>query len=275
MLPMNARRWRPTPFLYGSLALHLAALLACLIQTHNWPWALACVISNHIAIAIIGLLPRSTWLGPTITRLPDTAIQRREVALTIDDGPDPEVTPKVLEILARYQAKATFFCIGRRAKTHPALVQAIIAAGHAVENHGQHHHTFNAMNGTPGWLREIEEGARSITAITGTAPLFYRPTAGLRNPLLDPVLCTLGMHLASWTRRGYDTRCKDPHTVLARLNRNLAPGDILLLHDGHAARTAQGVPVILEVLPALLKAFATQGLHPVTLRDAFDEFKTP
>ena len=96
----------------------------------------------------------------------------------------------------------------------------------------------------------------------------HRATAGLRNPFLDPVLHRLGIRLASWTRRPYDTRCGDPDTVLARLCRDLGPGDILLLHDGHAARTADGQPVILAVLPRLLATLRDQQLNPVTLNDA-------
>lgn len=80
-----------------------------------------------------------------------------------------------------------------------------------------------------------------------------------------------GLRLASWTRRGYDTREGDPARVLARLTDGLAAGDILLLHDAHAARTTDGRPVILAVLPALLDACRRAGLTPVTLPAALRE----
>jgi hypothetical protein len=92
--------------------------------------------------------------------------------------------------------------------------------------------------------------------------------AGLRNPFLDPVLHGLGLRLATWSRRGFDTRESDPDKVLRRLSQGLAAGDILLLHDGNAARTASGQALILAVLPALLDAIRTQGLNPVTLAQA-------
>ena len=82
------------------------------------------------------------------------------------------------------------------------------------------------------------------------------------------MLARSGLHLAAWTRRGFDTREGDPARVLARLTRNLAAGDILLLHDGHAALTPAGRPVILDVLPTLLERIAAAGLRPVTLRQA-------
>jgi len=93
--------------------------------------------------------------------------------------------------------------------------------------------------------------------------------AGLRNPFLDPVLHRLGLRLATWSARGFDTRCQDPHRVLARLLVHTRPGAILLLHDGHAARTPKGVPVIVDALPLLLAELRERRLHPVTLSQAF------
>ena len=104
--------------------------------------------------------------------------------------------------------------------------------------------------------------------ITGQAPQFFRPTAGLRNPLLDPVLASLDLRLASWTRRSYDTRTGDVRRVLGRLTAGLGPGDILLMHDGNGALTPAGEPVILAALPHLVNAFAEAGLSPVTLTAA-------
>jgi peptidoglycan/xylan/chitin deacetylase (PgdA/CDA1 family) len=113
---------------------------------------------------------------------------------------------------------------------------------------------------------EIARAQQTITHLTGEPPRFFRAPAGLRSPLLEPVLARMGLRLASWTRRGFDTVNTDPDLVLKRLTRNLRGGDILLLHDGHAARTSAGNPVILEVLPRLLRAVAMAQLTPVTLR---------
>jgi peptidoglycan/xylan/chitin deacetylase (PgdA/CDA1 family) len=114
---------------------------------------------------------------------------------------------------------------------------------------------------------DIAAAQATFTDITGQTPRYFRATAGLRNPFLDAVLHGLGLKLASWTRRPYDTRCGEPETVLQRLTLNLAPGDILLMHDGHAARTADGQPVILTVLPRLLATLRDHQLNPVTLPD--------
>lgn len=267
---MSMRAWRPAPLLLASVALHLGAVLLLVLRFDLWVWALGGVLLNHVALSAAGLWPRSTLLGPNLVRLPAAAVRRGEVAITIDDGPDPEVTPQVLAILASHGARATFFCIGERAAMHPALCRAIVAAGHAVENHGQLHRNHYALLGPGGWLREVGAAQATLHAITGQKPVFFRALAGLRNPFLDPVLHRLGLRLATWTRRGYDTRTADAECVLARLTRNLAAGDILLLHDGHSARTALGRPVILDVLPRLLDELAARRLATVTLRSVCD-----
>lgn len=262
------QRWRPSPFVAASIVLHLAALVAWLLRPGWGPALLALLVLDNLALTVCGLLPRSRWLGPNLTRLPAAAAARGEIALTIDDGPDPEVTPAVLDLLDRYQARATFFCIGERAQRHPQLCREIVARGHAVENHSHRHRHAFALMGMGGFRRELREAQHALAAITGQVPGFFRAPAGIRSPLLDPVLSGLGLRLASWTRRGFDTRTGDAALLLRRLGANLRAGDILLLHDGNAARTADGQPVILEVLPRLLEQAAAAGLRTVTLRTA-------
>jgi peptidoglycan/xylan/chitin deacetylase (PgdA/CDA1 family) len=237
-------------------------------RPHWWPWTLAAVIGNHLQLTATGLWPRSTALGSNWTRLPSAAAARGEIAITIDDGPDPDVTPQVLNILAHYRARATFFLVGERAERYPDCVRACVAAGHGIENHSfRHAHSFSLLG--PGAMRrEIERAQQALTPLRGSHPQFFRAPAGLRNPFLDPVLQRLQLQLASWTRRGFDTVNADADSVLQRLIQGLQAGDILLLHDGHAARGSSGTPVILEVLPRLLESAARQRLTPVTLADA-------
>lgn len=262
---MTAHPWHPTRFIRISIGIHLVALVLVLFAPAYWPWALAAVVLNHAAISAVGLWPTSTWLGANRVRLPATAAQRREVTLTFDDGPDPDITPRVLDILAEHDVKATFFCIGERAAAHPVLCRDIVARGHRIENHGQRHPNLVSLSGPGGWQREVGEGLNTLEQLTGRRPAYYRAVAGLRNPFLDPVLNRLGIRLASWTRRAYDTRCGDADTVFDRLTRKLGPGDILLLHDGHSALSETGNPVIVEVLPRLLDELAARDLHPVPL----------
>jgi peptidoglycan/xylan/chitin deacetylase (PgdA/CDA1 family) len=261
-------RWTPSPFLRGCLVLHAVLLGWVVLQPAQWPFALALLVAMHLILSTVGLVPRGTLLGPNITRLPPAAVARREVAITIDDGPDPAVTPAVLELLARHRVRATFFCIGERVEAHPDIAREIVRQGHAIENHTARHYYRFSTFGSRRLAREIDEAQDTIGRVTGRRPEFFRAPAGLRNPLLQPVLSQLGLRLASWTRRGFDTVAGDAGLVVRRLLRGLAPGDILLLHDGRAARTADGTPVILAALPGLLEALAAAELRPVTLREA-------
>ncbi len=258
-------RWRPAPFIQASAALHAGAAAGLVFAPGHWPQWLGLVAANHAVLTAAGLWPRSTLLGPNLTRLPPAAAARREIALTIDDGPAPAVTPRVLDLLDAAGARATFFCIGERAARHAALVRDIIARGHAVENHSQHHAKLFAAHGPRRMRDEVAAAQATLADLTGQPPAFFRAPAGLRSPFLDPILADLDLRLAAWTRRAYDTRRGNAAYVLARLTAGLAPGDILLLHDGNAARTAAGEAVILAVLPGLLAAIRAAGLATVTL----------
>ncbi|HTX25223.1 MAG TPA: polysaccharide deacetylase family protein [Steroidobacteraceae bacterium] len=260
-------RWLPSPLLKTSALVHVAAA-GSLVRPELWPWALGAVIGNHLLLAGGGLWPRSRLLGPNWTRLPAAATAQDRVAITIDDGPDPEVTPRVLARLEERAAKATFFCIGQRIARYPDLAREIVLRGHAIENHTQRHRNSFALLGPRAIAREIIEAQEAIRLASGSRPVFFRAPAGLRNPFLEPVLARLGLRLASWTRRGFDTVNRDPAVVLTKLRRGLRGGDILLLHDGRAARTASGAPVILEVLPRVLDACTAAALTPITLRAA-------
>jgi peptidoglycan-N-acetylglucosamine deacetylase len=256
------------PFLAASAGLHLIAFgAAAIVPGAAWP-AAGAIALNHLAITAAGLWPRSRLLGPNLTQLDAAARAAGQVAITIDDGPDPAVTPRVLDLLDLHGARATFFCIADHAAAHAALTRTIVERGHSVQNHSaSHRHRFSLL-GPRGMRREIERAQTVLADLSGQAPAFFRAPAGLRNPFLDPVLHRLGLRLASWTRRGFDTRERDAARVLARLTRGLQAGDILLLHDGHAARTHAGSPVVLDVLPALLDRIAAAGLRCVTLPQA-------
>lgn len=262
----KSRRWKPYPLIKGSFALHACAAMGTILQPEIWPWAIAAIAANQGVLTAAGMWPRSSLLGANWTCLPGAAASRSEIAITIDDGPDPEVTPRVLEILDKHGAKASFFCIGARAARYPELCREIAARGHAVENHSQSHSHYFSLFGPRRVERELQDAQDTLSDITGQLPRFFRPTAGLRSPLLDPVLSRLDLHLASWTRRGFDTRDGDPDSVAAKLLHGLGEGDILLLHDGNAARSSTGEPVILNVLPTLLQTATAAGLRCVTLR---------
>jgi peptidoglycan/xylan/chitin deacetylase (PgdA/CDA1 family) len=248
-----------------SAGMHAGALGTLIFAPRAWPGVLGAIAADHLTVVGAGLLPRSAWLGPVLVRLPGPAEARREIALTFDDGPDPATTPRILDLLEARAARSTFFCIGRRVEERPELAAEIVRRGHRVENHS-YRHPAGFWFLPPAALRaEIERGQEAIAGAAGRAPRLFRAPAGIRSPLLEPALAQAGLDLVAWTRRGFDTVTGKSEAVLGRLLRGLSPGDILLLHDRAARRTASGSPVVLEVLPRLLDAIDAAGLKPVPL----------
>lgn len=247
------------------MALHGAAATAVVVQPAVWPWALAAVAANHVGLTAVGLWPRSRLLGPNVTRLPDALAATNKIALTFDDGPNPAITPWVLDELDKHDAKATFFCVGEHVRAHPELTREIVKRGHIIENHSNlHSHAFSTF-GMKRLRLDIEAAQSTIAEHTGRAPLLFRAPAGLRSPLLEPVLAHCGLQLASWTRRGFDTVERDADKVFQRLDKRLGAGDILLLHDGASAAHVNNRPIIFDVLPRLLARFDALGLNAIPI----------
>jgi peptidoglycan/xylan/chitin deacetylase (PgdA/CDA1 family) len=261
----DARAWRPAPVLELTLVLHAAGAFVLALRPELWPWVLAALAANHLLLAAAVLWPRGQALGPNLVSLPAPAAGRNEVCLTFDDGPDPEGTPRVLDLLDRHRAKASFFCVGAQAEAHPHLVKEIARRGHSVENHSQRHSPAFAFYGPWRLKREVEAAQAVIAGITGRSPEFFRAPAGFRSPLLDPVLAQCGLSYVSWTRRGFDAVDGNFQRVAARLTRGLAAGDVLVLHDRTYRQGSAGEPAALAVLAAVLERIAAAGLTCVSL----------
>lgn len=261
--PSPLERWLPTPLLKTSALVHLAALGLLLAAPRRWRTALGLAVADHLVLLAASLTPTSRLLGPILTRLPAAGggvDGDGSVALTFDDGPEPEVTPAVLDLLDGAGAGATFFAVGRRAAAHPELVARAAAAGHGIGNHTWGHRHGFAFLGPRGMGREIDRAQEVLGELAGRPPAWFRAPAGMRNPLLAGVLARRGLGLASWSRRGYDAVDRDPHRVAGRLTADLAAGDVLVLHDGGCARDRHGRPVVLEALPRVLDALDAAGL---------------
>ncbi len=268
--PAPPRRWDPAPAIRFTAFFHAGGVAALAAVPELWPPIVAALAANHAVLLTASLLPRSQLIGRNLVRLPDAAARRGEVAITFDDGPDPEVTPRVLDLLDARGAKASFFCVGERAAAAPGLVREIVRRGHSVENHSHRHSTGFGWYGPWRLRRELAAAQVALAEAAGAPPRFFRAPYGVRSPFVDPVLSRLGLACVSWTRRGYDTLDDDATRVLHRLVKGLAPGDVLLLHDGVTVRQRRGEPAVLAVLPRLLERLADQGLKPVTLRTACD-----
>ena len=259
------KTYRPPALLAGSIGLHAAGLLALAAAPQRWLTVAGALVANHVVLAAASLWPKSPWVGPNLVHLPEDAARRQEVALTFDDGPHPDVTPRVLDLLAGAGARATFFCIGRRAEAYPELTAEIVRRGHRIENHSHTHPHLFACYAWGALRREIERAQDAIERTAGRRPRLFRAPAGLRNPFLDGVLYRSGLRLVSWTRRGFDAVGRDPAATARHLLQGLAAGDILLLHDGSTLRERGGNRQVLEVLPRVLDALAARGYRSVPI----------
>lgn len=198
---------------------------------NDWVVALIPLFASHVLLLYPTLVPQSQWWGPVVRSFETTG---REVWITIDDGPTPAHTRKILEILGRHRARATFFIIGSRAKKAPHLVDEILKRGHATANHTFTHPSESFWCAGP--TRIADEIDRCADAVNGNAnPIdsLFRAPAGLKNLFVHPSLAHRGMLLIGWTVRGLDTWRRDPPVVAAMIRRKACPGAIILLHEGH------------------------------------------
>ena len=216
-----------------ALALALVALghsLALLVWlAGHGAWALALLIASHGLVLWGTLHPHSRLFGPVLRRLPDTA---PVVWLTFDDGPSAD-TPALLDLLDGHQARATFFLVAGRAAARPDLVAQIVSRGHRIGNHTANHPAGGFWLPRP-WAtrRQISDAQDQLAALAGAPPRWFRAVAGHANPFVQPTLARLGLARVSWSGRGFDAVDGDDGRVLTRLYRAIAPGAILLLHEG-------------------------------------------
>ena len=204
--------------------------------------------------------PASSLFGPVVRRLPPgTAI-----GLTFDDGPNPAITPSLLELLDRHNAKATFFLIGRFARACPGIVTDIASRGFAIGNHTESHPDLTFLP-THRVVRELVECQQSIAHITGTPPTLMRPPYGRRGPQLRTALHRSGLkHVVTWTLLGRDWSPRGKERLIRRLAR-VRGGDVVVLHDGsHRGLNADRADT-LRALEYWLPRWRDAGLQMVSL----------
>lgn len=211
------------------------------------------LIAVTIFVSVLGtmsagtLIPRWALFGPMILDLPPGS---KHALLTIDDGPHPEHTPAILDILDRHGLKAVFFLIGERAAKHPELVREIAARGHEIGNHTQTHPapSFWALRAGQLW-REISTCQETLTAICPQhPPRFFRPPAGHHNVFLPVVTKALGLRLMMWSVRGFDGVSVDVDLITRRIQSRLRPGAIVLIHEATsvAVEVAESIATLIS-----------------------------
>jgi peptidoglycan-N-acetylglucosamine deacetylase len=214
-------------------------------------------LTAYVALVMCGVLfLRLGMFTDVVWRGPEDA---EGVALTFDDGPSPEHTPKILDMLDAAKVKAAFFIIGRKAAEHPDVVRAIAARGHAIGLHSFGHDRLFSLRSLRFVRDDLRRGLEAIEAITGERPVMFRPPIGHTNPRIAKAADELGLIVVGWSVRALDgVGQARPESVAARVTKRLRRGAIVLLHD--AAERDDREPASLRALPEILSAMQRRGL---------------
>jgi len=237
------------PHAWGWALLLSQAVAALAWWRWGWRIGLPLMFATHLAFWWGVLWPQSGMYSPVLARLP---IVDKRVWLTIDDGPSDD-TLAVLDLLDAHRAKATFFVVGARAGARPELVREIARRGHGIGNHSRSHPSaWFWMLGPRGMRAEIEGCQAILRDITGIAPRWFRAVVGMANPFVSAPLRDLGLARVAWSARGFDGVEKNSAAVLARIERGIAPGAIVLLHEGaRHGNNVETIGMLLQRLDAL------------------------
>lgn len=221
-------------------------LVACVWWRWGWQIGLPLMMATHLVFWWGVLWPYSRLYGPVLNRLPGDAPR---VWLTIDDGPSDD-TLALLDVLDAHGAKATFFLVADRAKARSEAVREIVRRGHDIGNHSNSHPQawFWALG--PTRMRgEITDAQTTLAQLSGRAPRWFRAVVGMSNPFVQAPLKDLGLARVAWSARGFDGVGRSVEAVMARIEPDLTPGAIVLLHEG--GTDGRHVEVMRRVLAAL------------------------
>ena len=212
--------------------------------------------SEGLAVETYGVVSGEVG-SQQVTKAPVAALEVRvatvsagsSVFLTFDDGPDPTWTPQVLDVLRQYGVKATFCMVGRYARANPALVQRVVAEGHALCNHTQNHASLDTLSAA-GVEAEISGATASIAAAGSGTPIVFRIPYGRGSPTVSAVAGKLGLPILGWNVDPSDYTRPGTDQIIARVSQAVRPGAIVLMHDGGGDRS-QTVAALQKLIPAL------------------------
>ncbi|MBQ8652282.1 MAG: polysaccharide deacetylase family protein [Alistipes sp.] len=220
-----------------------------------------------IVILLLGVLAALVWASADIgSGVYLKALCRAEsadkvVALTFDDGPDADSTPRVLDLLKRHGVRATFFVVGEQARQNPELIHRMVAEGHTVAGHSYYHLPQSTLWSSQRYTEELFRCNDVVARLTGLRMRLYRPPFGVTNPPIARAVKNLGLIPVGWSVRSLDTITKDTDRVVDRVMRGLRGGDVILLHD----RLENSE----ELLEKLLTALRTQHYTTATVDELF------
>lgn len=239
------------------LAIALLAILAALNFMFPVPWWIyPIVLLLWFLVTLCGSF-FIRWNYHLTSLHSNKTISKNQVSLTFDDGPNQEFTPEVLELLKQYNAKATFFLIGRNVEKHPELVQDILRQGHSIGNHTYSHTNDFGFFGTSKVIKELQTANMVMEKIAGFKMKLYRPAFGVTNPSIQKAVKKLKINSIGWNVRSLDTTNRSEEAILKRITSKVSKGDIILLHDTSSKTIA--------VLERLLLFLQVNNLKSVTV----------
>ena len=265
----------PESILSRARALLLAWAAATASAVHAFGASALSIGAPALFLALFAdgvIRPGSSVLYPTVRRGPRDG---RRVALSFDDGPDPVVTPAVLDALAAHGARATFFAIGQAVDAHPQIPRRVVAEGHEIGNHSWRHSPWESFSMPSEQIAEIERGERAIAAITGNgATPLYRAPHGVKSPPFVRAAQAKQLTMVAWSLHSRDTFFANPARIAARVLRRVRPGDIVVMHDGHdrPGRQRSGCA---RAVPLILAGLQKRGLECVTVSELLGPHDAP
>jgi len=219
----------------------------------SWPLLVEEAQGEHVA----GLMAaaesvQAIFAGPRDSNL---------VALTIDDGPHPLVTPLMLDILRKAGVRATFFIVGQKVEEFPALARAIARGGHELANHAYSNRRLHELTDGEAWS-EVAACRRVVDRVTGAPMRFFRPPGGRCSPGGLRAVASLGYTVAFWSRNTGDWRKPPAELIVRNATEGLRAGDVILMHQGDICSV--------EALPRIIERVRALGLEPTTLATVAD-----
>ncbi len=203
----------------------------------------------------------SRLFGPVLGRLPT---KQRQVALTFDDGPNADATPRILDTLAEYGVRATFFILGAHAERWPELVHRVVAEGHQIGNHGYFHRKLHFKS--PFYVkRDLSLGKRAIERASSLSPSFFRAPHGFRNPWVSGIARSLGERTIGWSLGVWDSDRPGVDAIVQRTLEGTKPGSIILLHDGDGYNANGDRMQTADALPGIITGLRARGFEFVPL----------
>ncbi|MDQ3243857.1 MAG: polysaccharide deacetylase family protein [Gemmatimonadota bacterium] len=209
-----------------------------------------------------GAFHRNSFLfGPVLGHLPT---REKQIALTFDDGPNPEATPRILDTLREYGVLATFFVLGRHAERWPEIVHRVMTEGHQIGNHGYFHRKLHFK--LPYYVkRDLGLGKRAIERATGSTPRFFRAPHGFRNPWVSSIAGSLGERTIGWSLGVWDSDRPGVKAIVDRTLDGTRPGSIILLHDGDGYNSDGDRLQTAAALPGIIEGLRKRGYEFVLL----------